>query len=137
MDAVVAAGQKPQALRRFVEQFRLRQDAAADRDDGIGGEDEGAFELLVEPHHGERGFGLAAGEPRGAGARQFAPLRRLVDVGRAQRVGLDAGLVDEREPARRAGGEHEFGRRSGRALARRAGRGADRSICGGRDHLNR
>ena len=59
-------------------------------------------------HHLERRFGLGAGEPRGAGARQFASLRRLVDVGRAQRIGLDAGLVDQREPARRAGSEHEF-----------------------------
>ena len=67
-----------------------------------------AFQLFIEPHHGERGFGFAAREPRGAGARQFAPLRRLVDVGRTQRVGLDAGLVDERQPTRRAGGENEF-----------------------------
>ncbi len=108
MDAVVAAGEQPQALRRLVEQLRLRQDAPADRDHGVGGEDVGAFELVVEPHHGERGFGLAARQPRGAGARQFAALRRLVDVGGAQRVGLDAGLIDQREPARRAGGEHEF-----------------------------
>ena len=40
VDAMIAAGQKPQALRRFVEQFRLRQDAAADRDHGVGGEDD-------------------------------------------------------------------------------------------------
>ena len=117
MDAVVAAGQKPQALRRVVEQFRLGQDAAADGDHGVGGEDEGALELLIELHHGERRLGLAARQPGGAGARQLAPLRRLIDVGRAQRVGLNAGLVDQRQPARRAGGEHEFGAADhGRAL---------------------
>ena len=108
MDAVIAAGEKPQALRRFVEQLRLRQNAPADRDHGIGGEDVGAFELLVDAHHVQRRFGLVAGEPRGAGARQLAALRRLVDIGRAQRIGLDAGLVDKRKPARRAGSEHEF-----------------------------
>ena len=108
MDAMVAAGQQPQALRRLVEQLRLRQDAAADRHDGVGGENEGALQLFVEPQHGERRFGLAAREPRRAGARQFSALRRLVDVGRTQRVGLDAGLVDQRQPARRAGGENEF-----------------------------
>ncbi len=56
----------------------------------------------------ERRLGLAARQAVGAGARQLAAFGRLVDVGRAQRVGLDAGLVDEREAPRRAGGEHEF-----------------------------
>ena len=105
---MIAAGEQPQALRRFVEQLRLRQDAPADGDHGVGGEDVGAFELFVDAHHVERRFGLVAREPRGAGARQFAALRRLVDIGRPQRIGLDAGLVDQREPARRAGSEHEF-----------------------------
>ena len=108
VDAVIAAGQQPQALRRFVEQLRLRQDAPADRDHGVGGEDVGAFELLVDAHHVERRLRLGAREPGGAGARQLAALRRLVDVGRPQRIGLDAGLVDQRQPARRAGSEHEF-----------------------------
>ncbi len=105
---MIAAGEKPQALRRFVEQFGLRQDAAADRNDGVGGENVGAFQFVIDAHHGKRGFRLLAGEPRGAGARQFAPLRRFVDVGGTQRVRLDANLVDQREPARRAGSEHEF-----------------------------
>jgi hypothetical protein len=108
VDAMIAAGEQPQALRRLIEQFRLRQDAAADGDDGVGGEDVGAFELLIDAHHGERGVGLGAREPRRAGARQLAALRRLVDVGGTQRVGLDAGLIDQRQPARRAGSKHEF-----------------------------
>ena len=51
-----------------------------------------------------------------ARARRLAQARgssprfgRLVDVGRAQRVGLDAGLVEQAEPARRTGSENEFG----------------------------
>ena len=66
------------------------------------------LQLVVDAHHGERSLGLHARQPHGAGARQFAAFRRLVDIGRAQRVGLDAGLVDQREPARRAGGKDEF-----------------------------
>jgi hypothetical protein len=69
-------------LRRFVEQLRLGQNTPADGDHGVGGEDVGAFELLVDAHHVERCFRLVAGEPRGAGARQLAALRRLVDIGR-------------------------------------------------------
>ena len=103
-----AAGEQPQTLRRFVEQFSLRQDAAAHGDDGIGGEDVGAFEFVVDADHGERRFRLRAREAHRAGARQLAAFRRFVDVGGAQRVGIDAGLVDQREPARRAGSQHEF-----------------------------
>ena len=50
MDAVVAAGKQPQALRRLVQQIGLGQDASADRHHGIGGEDEGTLEFVVEPH---------------------------------------------------------------------------------------
>jgi len=69
---MIAPGEKPQALRRFVEQFRLRQDAAADGDNRIGGDDVGAFELLVDAHHGERSLGLQARQPRRASTRQLA-----------------------------------------------------------------
>ena len=109
MDAMVAAGEQPQALRRFVEQLGLRQDAPADGDHGVGGEDVGALEFVVETHHFERGLGLGARQPVGASARQLAAFGRLVDVGWAQRVGLDTGLVDQHHPAGRAGGENEFG----------------------------
>jgi len=60
-------------------------------------------------HHVERRLGLLRRQPCRTGARQLTALRRLVDIGRAQRVGLDAGLVDQREAGRgRAGGEHEL-----------------------------
>ena len=72
IDAMVAAGEQPQALRRLVEHLRLGQDAAADGDHGIGGEDERAFELLVGAHHRERRLGLLAREPRGE-ARGSSP----------------------------------------------------------------
>src|SRR4029078_3632632 len=38
-----------------------------------------------------------------------AALGRFVDVGRAQRVGLDAGLIDQRDAARGTGSKDEFG----------------------------
>ncbi len=106
---MVAARQQPQALRGFVDQIGLRQDAAADRDHGVGGENEGAAQFVIELHRFERGVGLGAGQPIGAGARQFAPLRGLVDIGRTQRIGLDAGLVEQAEPSRRTGSKNEFG----------------------------
>ena len=109
VDAVIAPRQQPQALRGLVDQIGLGQDAAADRDHRIGGEDEGAAQLVVELHGFERRVGLGARQAIGAGARQLAPLRGLVDIGRAQRVGLDAGLVEQAEPSRRTGSENDFG----------------------------
>jgi hypothetical protein len=106
---VVAPRQQPQALRGFVDQIRLGQDAAADRDHGVGGQNEGAAQFVIELHRFERGVSLGAGQPIGAGARQLAPFRRFVDIGRPQRIGLDAGLVEQTEPPRRTGGENEFG----------------------------
>src|ERR1700704_1419212 len=63
----------------------------------------------MEPHRFERGFGFGARQAVGAGARQFAPPRGLVDVGGTQRIGLDAGLVEQGKPSRRTGGKNEFG----------------------------
>ena len=45
------------------------------------------------------------------GARQLAAFGRLVNVGGAQRVWLDADLINEREPARRDPGDHAARRR--------------------------
>src|SRR5579883_224712 len=106
---MIAARQVAQALPGLVEQLGLGQDAAADRDHRVGREDEGALELVIHPHGRERGLGLGAREPVGAGARQLALDRGLVDVRRAQLVGLDARLIDQGEAARRAGGEHDLG----------------------------
>ena len=106
---MIAARQEPQALRRLVEQFRLGQDAAADRHHGIGGDDEGAAQLVGAAHASSAASRLGAREPRRVGARQLPLGRDLVDVGRQQLVGLDARLVEQPEPARRAGGEDELG----------------------------
>ena len=109
VDAMIAPGEHPQALRGFIDQIGLGENAAADRDHRIGGENEGAAQLVVELHGFQRRIGLGAGQTVGAGARQLAPLRRFVDIGRAQRVGLDAGLVEQAEPSRRTGSENDFG----------------------------
>jgi hypothetical protein len=106
---MVAAREQPQALRRLVDQIGLGENAAADRDHRVGGEDEGAAQFVVEPNRIQRGFGLDARQPIGAGARQLTASRRLVDVGRPQRIGLDAGLVEQRQAAGRAGSKNEFG----------------------------
>src|SRR6202167_1528003 len=60
MDAMITAGQKAQTLRRLIEQFRLGQNAASDRDHGIGGENESAFKLFIGAYHGQCGLGLAS-----------------------------------------------------------------------------
>jgi hypothetical protein len=80
-----------------------------DNSHGVGGENEGAAQLVIELHRFQRSVGLGPRQPVGAGARQLAPPRGLVDIGRPQRVGLDAGLVEQREPARRTGSKYEFG----------------------------
>ena len=67
------------------------------------------LQLVVEPHRFERRSRLGARQPVGASARQLAAFGRLVDVGWAQRVGLDTGLIDQHDPAGRAGSENEFG----------------------------
>ena len=96
-------------MRGLVHQVGLRQDAAADCDHGIGGENEGAAQLVIELHGFERGVGLGARQAVGAGARQLTPPGGLVDIGRTQRVGLDAGLIEQAEPSRRTGSKNDFG----------------------------
>ena len=111
IDPVVAPREQAQALRRLVEQLGLGQDAAADRHHRVGREDVGAAQILVAAARvASAASALVARQPVGERARQLALLGHLVDVGGQQRVGLDAGLVEQREPPRRAGREHEFGR---------------------------
>jgi len=87
-------------LRGFVDQIGLGQDAAADRNDRVSSENEGAAQFIIELHRFERGIGLGTGEAIGAGARQLAAFGGLIDIGRAQRIGLDAGLVEQAETSR-------------------------------------
>ena len=51
---------------------------------------------------------LLVGEALRELARQFALFGRLVDMGGDQMLGLDADLVEQREPARRGGGQDQF-----------------------------
>jgi hypothetical protein len=106
---MITAGQQTQALGGFINQLGLGQNAPADRNHSIGSEDISALQFFVGTHEIKRDLGLRAREPIGTSARQFASLRRFIDIGRAQRVGLDAGLTDERDPARRARSEDELG----------------------------
>src|SRR5262245_55626869 len=48
VDTMIAAREQPQALRSLIHQIGLRQDATAHRHHGVGGEDEGAAQLIVE-----------------------------------------------------------------------------------------
>jgi hypothetical protein len=109
MNAMIAARQQAQALRRFVEQFGLGQNAPADRHHRVGGQDVGAAQFVVEQHIGQRHFRLGAGQPVGIGARDLAAARAFVDIRRLERVRLDTRLIDQREAPGRTGSEHEFG----------------------------
>ena len=60
-------------------------------------------------HRFQRGIRLGPRQAVGAGARQLAAPRRLVDVGRTERVRLDTGLIEQRQAPRRTGSKNEFG----------------------------
>jgi hypothetical protein len=106
---MITAREQAQALRGLIDQFGLGQDSPADRDDGIGCQHEAAAQVVVELDRFQRSLGLGAGQPVGAGARQFAPLRGFIDIGGTQRGGLDAGLIEQGETSWRSGRENEFG----------------------------
>jgi len=81
----------------------LRQDAPADRNHGVGGEDE-APRSSSSSCTDFRAASALARASRLAQARGSSPRRGVSsDVGRAQRVRLDAGLVEQRQAPWRAG----------------------------------
>ena len=73
---MITAGQKAQALRRLVEQFRLGQNAPSDGDHGIGGDKVGA--RMARGHLASLGFG----KTQGRAARRLALQLGLVDLRR-------------------------------------------------------
>ena len=82
-------------------------------DDRIGREDVGVLELLAITGDPARDLGLRAGKALGEFAGRLRSQRRLVHVGRQERVGLDAGLLQQGQPARRSGRRMSFGRQPG------------------------
>ena len=101
MNAMIAAGQEPQALRRLVEQLRLRQDAAADGDHGVSGE----YEVS---RHGN-GVRFGACHSPGIKAGDFRTRGRFVDVRCDYRAGGDANLGQQRETPQAGGRQHKSG----------------------------
>ena len=90
--AVAAAGQQRQAGADLFRGFGFGQNAAAERDHGIGGEHEAA---------GTRcGVGLGAGHPARVQARGFVACRGFVDVGGDDAVGREADLVKQHQATR-------------------------------------
>ena len=105
--AMGTARQQLQAGQRLLDVLRLDEDAPADRDDGVGGEDVGVGEVGVVGDQVARGFGLGAGEARHQRARHLALARLLVDRGRTQRIRLDPDLRQQHQPARTAARQHQ------------------------------
>ena len=106
---MIAARQQAEAEIGLLHGLGLGQDAAADGNDGVGGEHQriaGDARGLGLVLGGDR---LLIGEALRELARQLVALRRLVDVGRHQMLGLDADLVEQREAPRGRRGKDEFG----------------------------
>ncbi len=92
MDAVAAPREQAQRRPRLLLALRLGEDPPAGGDHRIGGEHQRA--RLAH------GLGLLGGHPAGVAMRKLAPARRLVDLGRQDRVGDHADAPQEREPSR-------------------------------------
>src|SRR5262249_21678873 len=108
VDTMIASRKQTQALRRLVEQFCLGKNTPTDRDNGISGQNKGAAQLIVQIHISQRRRGLGMGKARRVSAWNLAAMRRLVEVRRLQRIGLDPGLIDQGKPSRRTGRKDEF-----------------------------
>jgi hypothetical protein len=99
------AGEQRQACPGRFETGRLVENAAADGDDGVGGQHESTR------RGAGRGFG--ARQPDGRQAGRLRRMRGLIDVGRDHGVGDDADLGQQCEATGAGGGEDEPGRRRG------------------------
>ena len=102
-----AAGEKLEAAERLLDVLGLDQDAAADRNHGIGRQDVAVGEVGVVGDQVACGFGLGAGEAACERARHLAFARGFVDRGGAQGVGLDAHLRQQHHTARAGAGEYQ------------------------------
>jgi hypothetical protein len=100
---VVAAPQALQCLGRPVALLRLAENAPPHGDRGVGGKNEGLGIVGLGAHQELGGFSLGAGEPLHQMTRHLSARRRLVDGGGPERIGDDANLLEQSEPARRGG----------------------------------
>lgn len=114
VDAVAAAREQREAGAGGGLIFGLGQDARADRDDGIGGEDP-----LAGPKGGNRS-GLFSGQPGGMGARRLGLVGGLVDVG-GKDFGRGEAEAREKGGAARAGGSENEGGGCAQAGAQSSG----------------
>ena len=74
------AGEQAEARGGLVDDLGLGQDAPADRDHRVGGEDIGAVEIGTPFQPGKAGFGLGTGEPASEIARALAFERALIEI---------------------------------------------------------
>jgi hypothetical protein len=97
---VAPAGKQREEARRLGGVGRLAEQAAAEGDDGVGGE-HGRFVA------GRDRLGLADGEAQRTGARALAPGGALVDLGGEDGVGDDTDLGEQVAAARAGGAEDQ------------------------------
>ncbi len=108
-DAVGAAGEEREAISHLLVRLRLGQDAPADGDHRVGGQEERGRPL---PRSGG-GAGLRFGEALRIGAGEFAAVDGFVDAGGPDRAGHDARLGEQGQAARTFARENEQGRAKG------------------------
>jgi hypothetical protein len=126
VDAVGAAAQQAEHVGRLMLELGLAEHPASDRHHGVGGKQEGLGIFRLGLGDLQRGLSLGAGKATHDMARDLALPHALIDGGRPQRIGRDAGLLEKLKTPRRSGGEHQLGAearaRRGRAAAWRAHR---------------
>src|SRR5208282_1948049 len=104
VDAMGAAGEELEACLRFVSRFAFRQDPPADADDRIGPQRETGRKISPLQRDSRRSERLLHGQPLSERVWRFAAARGFVNLRRQDRLGADADLGQEGEPARRTGG---------------------------------
>src|SRR5688572_5726321 len=101
------ARKEGEAAIGIVHRLGLRQEAPADGDDSVGGEDDRSRRFFLVELFARR-LRLLLGEAHAGVARQLGTARCLVDRCRDDAVGLDADLREELKAPRRGGGEDEL-----------------------------
>ena len=105
---MAAAGEKLETGGSLFRKLAFGKDAAAHAHHGVGGHHKGGAALPARSDAGGHAR-LFLRKPQRMAAGRFPTQRRFIEIGGKKFVRLDADLLQQREPTRRGGGEHEPG----------------------------
>ncbi len=105
---MATARQERQAHERLIGQLRFGQGPAADRNHGIGSQHHTVLHRFGRIGHLTNGFSLCTRQAQRKTARCFMLLRRFVNIGRQEVIRLQSDLLQQREAARRSGGQDQL-----------------------------